>query len=251
MAGSLDKMHMRLGTRRRSRLHEAGPQDELERKALAAIQTLRADRASDQLRANVERLKRQSRPAAGRPGLGRRPLILAVPAGAIVAIVLALALALPSGTPGSPSVGLAAQLALRGAALAGPAPDPSAPASQLDQSVGGISFPNWSRLGWHAAGWRVDRLNGQRAITVYYATAGHRIAYTILAMPALRWPKATTTTYAQTRFATLHMSRRVVVTWRRGGHTCILSGAGVANGQLLALATWDLQGQDPPAVPAY
>src|SRR5947209_6653275 len=134
MAGSLDerRMHIRLDSRRKSRLHEAGLQDDLERYALTALRALRADRAPDRLRANIERLERQSRPARG-----RRPIAIAISVGAAAAVVLALALALPSGTPGSPSVGLAAQLALRGPALSGPAPDPSAPSTQLAEHVGG------------------------------------------------------------------------------------------------------------------
>jgi hypothetical protein len=41
------------------------------------------------------------------------------------------------------------------------------------------------------------------------------------------------------RYVVLRKGDRTIVTWRRGGHTCILSGpAKVPTGKLLALASW-------------
>jgi hypothetical protein len=37
---------------------------------------------------------------------------------------------------------------------------------------------------------------------------------------------------------TLKLGGRVVVTWRRAGHTCVLSGASVPPGELQQLAAW-------------
>jgi hypothetical protein len=222
----------------------AGPGGD-EPRAVDAIRAIRRDRAPDSLRAQVERLRREYGHARARRS-GWRPLAVGAPVLAALAAVVALAL--PGGTPGSPSVGLAARLAVRGPAAPGPPPDPSAPTTQLAEQVQGIAFPNWSRLGWRAAGWRRDRLAGRLALTVYYVNGGRRIAYTILDAPALRWPQAPATTYRSTRFETLKMSDRLVVTWRRAGHTCILSGAGVSRAGLLVLAAWRPHGGDasPP-----
>jgi hypothetical protein len=40
------------------------------------------------------------------------------------------------------------------------------------------------------------------------------------------------------QFRTLRDDGRAVVTWERGGRTCVLSGAAVASGELVALADW-------------
>ena len=82
-------------------------------------------------------------------------------------------LALPSGTPGSPSVSDAAALAARGPTQAAPAPDPTLPGARLQESVGDVYFPNWtSKLGWTAIGERTDTLGGRTAVTVYYRVEG-------------------------------------------------------------------------------
>jgi len=237
----------RLGRRSRP-LRSAGPQDELEERALEALRLVRGDRAPEALRARIERLRDQA--VGDSAPRARRPIAIAIPAAAVAGAVVAVALALPAGTPGSPSVGAAAQLALRGPALAGPAPDPSDPSMRLSQSVQGITFPNWARFGWRASGWRVDRIGGRSAVTVFYARGGRSIAYTILAMPALRWPGGRAVSYARTRFELLSAEHRLVVTWRRGGHTCILSGAGAAEGELLTLASWP-GSRDGPSAAVY
>jgi hypothetical protein len=40
----------------------------------------------------------------------------------------------------------------------------------------------------------------------------------------------------------LTVNGRVVVTWRRSGHTCVLSGPGVSASSLQALAAWTAPG---------
>jgi hypothetical protein len=163
--------------------------------------------------------------------------------GALVAglavVALMLVLVLPAGTPGAPSVSQAAAVALRGVALPAPGPDPGDPVGKLGRRVGQVYFPNWaSTLGWRAVGQRVDHLNGRLAITVYYERRGRRIAYTVLAVPALRQPSAVVSRLDGTELRTLRLGGRLVVTWRRADHTCVLSGAGVSPGELHRLAAW-------------
>jgi anti-sigma factor RsiW len=174
-----------------------------------------------------------------RRSVRRRPVYGGVLVAGLAAIVLMLVLVLPAGTPGAPSVSQAAALALRGAALPAPAADPGDPAGKLGRRVGQVYFPNWaSTLGWRAVGQRVDHLNGRLAITVYYEWRGRRIAYTVLAAPALRQPPAVVSRVDGTELRTLRLGGRLVVTWRRAGHTCVLSGAGVSAGELERLAAW-------------
>lgn len=159
--------------------------------------------------------------------------------GAVAAVVAALVLLLPGGTPGAPSVSQAAALALRGPMMPAPLPDQTHPTFKLRQDVEEVYFPNWSWIGWRAVGQRVDRLGGQKAVTVYYQHGAIRIAYTILAAPALRWPGTQTQLINQVKLQSFGSGKRIVVTWRRDGHTCVLSGAGVGTQALAKLAAGD------------
>jgi hypothetical protein len=148
-------------------------------------------------------------------------------------------LVLPGGTPGAPSVSQAAALALRGSAVPAPAADPGDPDTKLVRSVGQVYFPNWaSTLGWRGVGQRVDRLNGRLAVTVYYEWRGRQIAYTVLAAPALSQPRAVVSRLDGTELRTLRLNGRLVVTWRRAGQTCLLSGVDVSASELQELAAW-------------
>jgi len=211
---------------------------ERERRAVTALRSTRGDRAPEHLRARIES---QRRAAARRP----RPRLAyggALTATA-AAVAVALILLLPSGTPGAPSVSQAASLALRGPALPAPAPDRTHPAAKLAQGVQEIYFPNWARsFGWRSVGQRIDELGSRRAVTVYYERAGKTIAYTIVAAPALRSPAAATRWLDGTKLQSLTLSKRLVVTWQRAGHTCILSGAGVSSAELSQLAAWKTAG---------
>ncbi len=160
-------------------------------------------------------------------------------AGALAAVVLAVVLIAPSGGPGTPSVSEAAALAVRGVASSAPAPDPSAPGVKLNRNIDDVYFPNWAaRFGWTAVGQRVDYVGGRRAVTVFYDLKGKRIAYTIVAAPALGQPAATVTERHGTSLRTFNVNGRPVVTWRRSGHTCVLSGDGVPVAILQTLAAW-------------
>ena len=206
-----------------------------EKRVVSALHEARAsDRAPAALRARIEAARPQ-RTASARRRLG----YAAVLAGALAAVALALVLALPSGAPGGPSVSDAAALAVLGPAQLAPAPDPSSPAARLRQSVGDVYFPNWtSSFGWRAVGARTDKLDGRKAVTVYYDWDGERIAYTIVAAPALGQPAAQRTWLGGTELRTLSSDGRLVVTWRRGGDTCVLSARGVTAAELQKLAAW-------------
>jgi hypothetical protein len=133
----------------------------------------------------------------------------------------------------------AAELADRGPIEAAPMPDPTRPHAQLRQNVGDLYFPNWTNsFGWRAVGARTDRLDGHKAVTVYYQWHNHRVAYTIVAAPVLDQPAAHRTWRNGTELHTLRVDRRLVVTWRRAGDTCVLSGMGVTAGELQKLAAW-------------
>lgn len=208
---------------------------ERERRVVEALEQARAtDRAPAALRARIE----AQRPSAG--SLARRRIgyagALTV---ALAAAALALVILLPSGTPGGPTVSQAAALATRGSVRPAPAPDPDAPALRLRESVGQVYFPNWaSSLHWRAVGARTDALGGRSAVTIYYVWHGRHVAYTIVAAPALAQPHAPVKVVHGTALRTFKLDGRLVVTWRRSGQTCVLSGAGLTAAALQRLAAW-------------
>jgi hypothetical protein len=209
---------------------------EREQRAVAALGMVRDDRAPAALRARIES-ERRRRSRTPLPRLGTAWGTAAV--AALAAAALALVLLLPAGTPGGPSVSQAASLALRGSAMAAPQPGGAVPGVTLNRDVEEVYFPNWSKkFGWWAEGQRVDKIGGRKAVTVYYSRGGQRIAYTILTAPALKLPNATTTGVNGTKVQAFSLGGRQVVTWRRAGHTCVLSGVGVSAAELSRLAAW-------------
>jgi anti-sigma factor RsiW len=212
---------------------------ERERRVAELLREARAtDRAPEGLRRRIE-AERPSRGIVLRWRVGYGGAL----AGALAVIVLALVLILPAGTPGAPSVSQAAALGVRAPTAPAPGPDPSAPAIKLGRDIDRVYFPNWSsRFRWRAVGQRSDRLNGRLALTVYYQSHGHRIAYTIVSAPALELPTASVKVLHGTELRTLQLGGRLVVTWRRAGHTCVLSGAGVSASELQRLAAWNAPG---------
>lgn len=223
-----------------ARSPELADRFERERRAVAALAAVRSDRASEQLRARIEAERARRRPPIAWPRLGMAwPTVAA--AGAVV-VALAVVLLLPAGTPGGPSVSQAASLALRGSVMPAPGPGGAVPGMTLAQDVQEVYFPDWSqRFNWAASGRRVDRLGGRLAVTVYYDDRdGQRIAYTIVSAPALTLPNAKTFEHEGTELQSFRLGERQVVTWRRAGHTCVLSGVGVSVQQLARLAAWRL-----------
>lgn len=206
-----------------------------ERLAVRATHELRNDFAPASLRSAV---------ATGRRRVARRRARLlygGTLSGAVAAAVILLVLLLPGGSPGSPSVSQAADLALRGPVSPAPAIDRAQPA-KLDQDVQEVYFPNWARFRYSAVGKRTDRLGGRAAITVYYRWGSQLVAYTILTGPPLSWPRRRIETFSGMRLASFVHDGRLVITWRRRAHTCVLSGAGVSAAELAKLASWGAPG---------
>jgi anti-sigma factor RsiW len=201
-----------------------------EREAVVALQALRADRAPARLKVEIGTRRPPARKPMPRLAFG------GALAGAVVAAVAVIVLLLPGGSPGAPSVSQAAALSLRGPAMAAPLADRTQGGTRLKQDVEEVYFPNWSWRGWRATGQRVDRLNEQRAVTVYYQRGARQIAYTILAAPALRWPGTAQRQVHGVEFQSFTARGRTIITWRRTGHTCVLSGAGVSADTLAKLA---------------
>ena len=196
-------------------------------------------RAPDSLRLRIDALREQPSVRAPR-GQWLRDGGLRLRAGlagatASVAAVVAVVLVIAGGTA-APS--LAAVTALAGRGPAGPAPgaDASAPATLLSTAVGGLHFPNWwSQGGWRSTGQRTDTVGGRRVATVYYTHDGTRLAYSIVAAPALA-----DTAVGGDPYKVMRNGRQVSVVWTDKGHTCVLSGVGVSVGSLWNLASTTL-----------
>jgi hypothetical protein len=174
----------------------------------------------------------------GRSRIARR-WTLAAAAGLAIVAVLAITLALNTDSPEAPTVLQASRLALR------PATEPS-PAENthnrrlLTSSVDGIAYPYWGkRFGFKTDGARKDRLGGRAVMTVFYSNAkSQRIGYSIVAGSALDIPAGKTWKWSGVSFQVVSATDTTIVTWRRGGHTCILPSQGVASQTLLHLASW-------------
>jgi|SRR5215216_59942 len=166
-------------------------------------------------------------------------LVAAALASALLALVL-----LPTGA-GGPTVVEAAQLSQL------PPTDsvqaaPSNP-KLLAASVEGVPFPNWTKeFGWRQAGIRSDQLDGRDTRTVFYEHGAKRIAYTIVSGDGIDPPRGSRG--SNINGVSLHSTGdggRRIVTWWRDGRTCVLSGSGVGDAQLLKLASWKGDGAVP------
>jgi hypothetical protein len=230
------------GRRRAQLLAEIGRSPELaerfekQRRAVGALRSV-DERAPSWLRARVQP---ESRPRRRRRISFSMPLAGGLAAGAAFAVLLALVL---QGGAGGPTVVEASELAAQPAEEPAPGPVRSEPAI-LDARAEGLAFPNWAReFGWRATGRRVDEIDGRRAVTVFYEKEGRRIGYTILSGDPVDPPdEATTADREGVTLRGLAAGGRVIVTWLRGGHTCVLSGTGVDAATLLDLAAWQGKG---------
>jgi hypothetical protein len=201
-----------------------------QRRALAAISIAAEERAPSALRARLE-LARDPRP---RKALPRRGLTAIPAAAAAAAAVVVLTV---GGGPGAPTVASAATLAFR-APLHPAGAEVSRTETLSWPTAGGLSFPDWVReYGFRAIGARTDRLGDRVATTVFYKRDGARIGYTIVSGHALaRGTAASGSMLRGTRLWSFTKSGRAVVTWLRGGHTCVLSGNPALLNELQRLA---------------
>ena len=212
---------------------------ERQRSAVAATRGLVIP-APEGLRRRIEAERPQSR---SRTALrGRRLAFGGALAGTAAAIVLALLLVTSGG--GAPTVTEAAQLADLPATRAS-VPVDGANRKLLAAAVDGVPFPNLhADFVWKQAGERSDELEGRSTRTVYYRRDGQRIGYTILAGDPIGPPPGRGR-MSRTGFASDVTREAAIVTWRRGGRTCVLSGTGVSDAELREVAAWKGDGAVP------
>ena len=213
---------------------------ERQRSAVAALRAVDVQ-APAGLRQRIEAERR--RPSA--PVRRRRLAIGGALAGAAAAVALTLALVAPSGS-GGPTVVEAAQLSALPATQASVPADPANP-KLLAANVSGVSFPNLhAEFAWRQAGSRSDDLEGRTTKTVFYERAGQRIGYTILSGDPVDPPGGARRTVDNgVRLSTAQDRAGAIVTWLRGGHTCVLSGSGVSAKDLREVAAWKGDGAVP------
>lgn len=208
-----------------------------QRRAIDAVRAHTGERAPLALRIR----RRALAPTRGR---GRSPLFALGLGGALGALVWALA-AVGGGHAGV-TVADAATLAAR-PAIAAVSEPPEDRATLPSLGAAGLPFPYWEdRFGWKATGVRADDVDGRVLTTVFYRSDGRRIAYTIV--PGTRLPAVPGANTIIRSGVVVHVStdnRRLIVTWLRRGHTCVLSGVDVPLSTLTALAVWRSHGAVP------
>ncbi len=220
---------------------------ERHRRVQRALQS--GPRAPERLHRRIEALEAE---AAGRParpwgpparltlpGWGRPALAAAVAA----VLALGLVAVLQLGGSGGPTVVEAAELSLVPATE--PAPHASAQRPELlRRSFAGVTFPSWSeRFDWRATGARSDELGGRDTETVFYQHTHHRIGYTVISGPTIEPPAdAEVLTARGVELHRFRLGRQDVVTFERGGQTCVLSGAVHDPDTLVQLASWEGKG---------
>ncbi len=204
-----------------------------QRRAVAAVRALGSERAPLTLRLRRRALSPAARPRSRLLGLGL--------AGVLGTVALTFA------TLGGGQAGLTAA----DAATLAAGPPTASVAEPVDDaatlpgvSAAGLPFPYWEdHFGWVAAGVRRDSVDGRLMTTIFYRRDGRRIAYTIV--PGTRLPTAAgeeTITHGGIVIHAFTDGRRLIVTWLRLGHTCVLSGTDVPLDALTALVAWRSHG---------
>jgi hypothetical protein len=185
------------------------------------------------LHASLRALRAPAAPR-GRP----RRLVLAG-ATALATLAAVLALALNTGSPGTPTVAEAATLATRPATAPSPARDAAHP-SLTRASFAGVTYPYWKdTFGWRVAGRRADSIDGRATQTVFYRHTHHRIAYTVISGKPLKRPAGAQRLVVDgVEMYRYRDGRNTVVTFERDGHTCVLAGYVHFAGTLPKLASW-------------
>jgi hypothetical protein len=169
-------------------------------------------------RSPLPRGARASRQRTALSGHWRPALALAM--ATVIAVVLAITL---SGSSASPSITNAARLA--DVPATGPAPTVTSP-TYLNVSYGGVTFPNYVKLGAVPTGQLVGQIGGRPALTVFYRLPnGARLSYTVFSgRPVGLPPAARLVRYQRVPLRTYRTSDGLsVVTLVRNGRTCVLA----------------------------
>ena len=212
---------------------ELGVADAIQREAAAvhAPQRLREALAAQHGR----------RAARGR----RRAAILGAAAAALAVVLLT---ARPDAQQRQPSIAGAATIALLPSTQPRPAADPRRQAL-LRASVGGVRFPTYAGggLNWRPTGLRRSRHEGRDVVTVAYRQAsGAHVGYAIVGGPPLPVSAgAQVVSRGGLRLAIMRRAGTTIVTWRRGGRTCVLASRDAPVPAMLAMATWHPKEQAP------
>lgn len=159
--------------------------------------------------------------------------------GALAAAAASGVLLIGGGGAVAPTVAQAAELAVRAPVAPVQAPPDEGPVLP-GVSAAGLSFPYWEdSFGLQGVGVRWDRVGGHVLTTVTYMQSGHAIEYTIASGAPLRGARgATTTIWDGPTIRSFREHGRLVVTWQRAGHTCVLTARGVPESLLVSLAAW-------------
>jgi hypothetical protein len=121
-------------------------------------------------------------------------------------------------------------------------PTPASEGALLDRSFEGVAFPDWTRdFGWMADGARTDTVDGRETSTVFYTHHGHRIAYTVVGGEPLE-PTGETLQRDGVEIHRFTDGDRTVVTFERGGRTCVIAGHVMDPDTLVKLAAWQGDG---------
>lgn len=200
-------------------------------RAVAAMRSTDAVAAPASLRARVRALEPERSRSGARAWL--------VPAGALAVIIIAVVgiLAITGGN-GTGEFDELADLGGRPATAAAPAEDPAQPVL-LDRAVDGVVFPRWEpEFAIAAVGAREDELDGETVGTVYYGDPDDPISYSILAGDPLDPPDDAVLVTTDNGVDVRVLDGGGAVTWEREGHTCLLSGGGLSDDELVELASW-------------
>jgi len=201
---------------------------------LLDVQAREGAPAALRARVNAERARR-------RPLLARRRGWAALGTAVAVAAALAAFFLIPGGVSGDTVIAEAA------ASQAQPPTAPAPPAltrTLLDAEFSGVRLPNWlQEFGWRPVGARKDHIRGRDVFTVVYAKQGKAVGYSVIGGPPLTPPANAVTTQVQgTPVKSFARNGRIIVTFVRGGHTCVVSGAKVPEATLRKLAGWKGEG---------
>jgi hypothetical protein len=179
-------------------------------------------------------LRRQVDELATRPPTARRRWRpLAALAGIAGAAAVALVLITAGGTPTVRDV-LDSAGRTPAAAIS-----PAGGGPLLPVAVEQVRFPNYQeKFGWRAVGRREDEIDGRDVTTVFYRRGPDRVRYSIVAGEALAEPDGRD---IEADGARLRQIGATAVTWRRLGHTCVMTGPDLRT--VAELAGWKAKGK--------